>query len=251
MLPLDVHAHIQPDIDPRELDQLSACVVAVTRTSEEFVGVTARRDRTTVWGLGAHPGVPAAHGRFDAEGFRELLTHTPVVGEIGLDGRSRIPPDAQRRTLDAILTILAEHPRLVSLHSSGATGRVLDVLEAHHPQGVVLHWWRGTEAETRRALGLGCHFSINAAEIARPKVLPLVPRDRILTETDHPYGDRSQTAPRRPGRLDDIEAAIARHWDVDINGVRRQVWANLRQIATQTATADIFPGAFQRAMLAA
>lgn len=250
MLPLDLHAHIQPDIDSRDLDRLNACVIAVTRTPEEFDSVTARRHQTTAWGLGAHPSVPAAHDGFDTERFRELLTHTPVVGEIGLDGRSKVSPAAQRRTLEAILTILAEHPRLVSVHSSGATGPVLDAIEAHRPQGVVLHWWRGTEAETRRALDLGCDFSINAAEVAHPKILTLVPRDRVLTETDHPFGDRTQAAPRQPGRVADVEAAMARCWNVDINGVRRQVWANLRQIATQTATADMFPGAFQRAMLA-
>jgi TatD DNase family protein len=251
MLPLDLHAHIQPDIDPRELDRLNACVIAVTRTPEDFDGITARRDQTTTWALGAHPGVPAAHDGFDTDRFRELLTHTPVVGEIGLDGRSKVSPAVQRRTLEAILVILAEHPRLASVHSSGATGPVLDAIEAHRPQGVVLHWWRGTEAETRRALDLGCDFSVNAAEVARPKILSLVPRDRVLTETDHPFGDRSQAAPRRPGRVDDIEAAMARRWKIDIDGVRRQVWVNFRRIATQTATADMFPGAFQRAMLAA
>lgn len=251
MLPLDLHAHIQPDIDSADLDHLNACVIAVTSTLEEFDDVTARRHQTTAWGLGAHPGAPAAHDGFDTERFSELVTHTPVVGEIGLDGRSKVPPDAQRRTLEAIFTILAEHPRLVSVHSSGATRSVLDAIEAHRPQGVVLHWWRGTEAETRRALDLGCHFSINAAEVARPRILSLVPRDRVLTETDHPFGDRRQAAPRRPGRVHDVEAAMARCWNVDIDGVRRQVWANLRRIATETSTADMFPGAFQRGMLAA
>ncbi len=250
MLPLDLHAHVQPDIDPGDLDRLNACVIAVTRTLEEFDGVSARRDRTTAWGLGAHPGVPAAHDGFDTERFRELLGYTPVVGEIGLDGRSKVSAAAQRRTFEAILIILAEQPRLVSVHSSGATGPVLDAVEAHRLQGVVLHWWRGTEAETRRAVDLGCHFSVNAAEVAHPKILSLAPRDRVLTETDHPFGDRRQAAPRRPGRVDDVEAAMARRWSVDISGVRRQVWANLLRIATQTATVDMFPGAFQRAMLA-
>lgn len=251
MLPLDLHAHIRPDIEPRELDLLSANVVAVTRSLEEFNAVLARRDRSIVWGLGVHPGVSAAHRGFDAAQFRELLTRTAVVGEIGLDGRSKVPKDTQQRTLDAVLAILTENPRVTSVHSSGATGRVLDAIETHRPLGVVLHWWRGSEAETRRALDLGCHFSFNAAEAARPKALPLVPRDRVLTETDHPFGDRRQTAPRRPGRVDQVEAVLARHWNVDVKDVRRQVWANLRDVATDTASVDMYPGEFQRTMLAA
>lgn len=78
-----------------------------------------------------------------------------------------------------------------------------------------------------------------------------MPRDRVLTETDHPFGDRHRATPGRPGRVDDVEAAMAGVWDIGIGAVRRQVWANLRAIATRSATADMFPGAFQRAMLAA
>lgn len=250
MLSLDLHAHIKPDIDPRELDLLEACVVAVTRTPEEFASVAGRRDKAVAWALGAHPGVPAAHENFDADRFRELLNDAPIVGEVGLDGRSSVPSDVQRRTLDEILAILTKEPRLTSIHSSGATNAVLHAIEAHRPEGVVLHWWRGAEAETRRGLELGCYFSINAAEVVRPKVLDLLPKDRVLTETDHPYGDRRETTPRRPGRVSFVEAALAQRWNVDINGVRRQVWLNLRQIATQTATADKLPPAFQRSMLA-
>lgn len=251
MLPLDLHAHIRPNIRPRELDLLNACVIAVTRTLEEFQSVTTRRDGSTAWSLGAHPGVPEAHEDFDSKHFRELLTDAPVVGEIGLDARSKVPIESQRRTFDAILAILDEYPRLASVHSAGATGPVLDAIEAHRSHSVVLHWWRGTEEETHRALELGCHFSVNAAEVARPKILSLVPRDRILTETDHPFGDRHQASLRRPGRVDDVEAALAGVWDIDVGAVRRQVWANLRAIAARSATADMFPGAFQRAMLAA
>lgn len=251
MIALDLHAHIKPDIDPRELDLLEACVVAVTRTPEEFASVTGRRDKAVAWALGAHPGVPAAHENFDADRFRKLLNDAPVVGEVGLDGHSKVSLDVQRRTLDEILTILTKESRLTSMHSSGATKGVLDAIEAHRPQGVVLHWWRGTETETRRALELDCYFSINAAEVVSPKVLDLLPKDRILTETDHPYGDRRETTPRRPGGVGAVEDALAQRWNVDINGVRRQVWSNLRQIATQTATAEKLPPAFQRSMLAA
>lgn len=251
MLALDLHAHIKPDIDSQELDLLEACVVAVTRTPEEFASVTRRRHKAVVWALGAHPSVPAAHENFDANRFQKLLNDAAVVGEVGLDGRSKVSSDVQRRTLEAILAILTKDSRLTSVHSSGATKAVLDAIEAHRPRGVVLHWWRGTEAETRRGLELDCYFSINAAEVVRPKVLDLLPKDRILTETDHPYGDRREEKPRRPGRVEMVEAALAKQWNVDINGVRRQVWANLRQIVTQTATEEKFPPAFQKSMLAA
>lgn len=104
----------------------------------------------------------------------------------------------------------------MSIHSSGASKLVLDALEAHRLKGVVLHWWRGTAAQTHRGLELGCHFSINAAEVTRPKVLDSLRRDRVLTETDHPYGDRSEAMPRRPGQVHAVEVALAERWNVDI-----------------------------------
>jgi TatD DNase family protein len=183
--------------------------------------------------------------------FVAALAVWGVVGEIGLDGRSKVPMEIQQRTMEAVLAVLTESPRLVSVHSFAATGPVLDVIGRHGLQGVVLHWWRGTESQTRRALDLGCYFSINAAEVAKPKVLDLLPRDRVLTETDHPFGDRHQTRPRRPGRVSVVEDALARCWGVNTGTVRRQVWDNFRRIAIQAAAADLLPEAFQRTMLSA
>lgn len=251
MLPLDSHAHIQPAIDPRDLRDLDACVVALTRTLDEYERVAGRRDHATVWGLGVHPGLPEAYESFQVARFLELLNGAQVVGEIGLDGQSKVPMGTQRRTLDAILAALAERPRLASLHSARATGAVLEAIEAKHSQGLVLHWWRGTQAETRRALDLGCYFSVNTAEVLNPKAIDLLPPDRVLTETDHPFGDHRQSPPRRPGRVGDVEAALAMRWGFDVNGVRRQIWANFCRLATNTATAAGLPATFQRTMLAA
>jgi TatD DNase family protein len=251
MLALDLHAHIKSDIDPRELALLEACVVAVTRTPAEFARVAGRHEDNVAWGLGAHPGVPAAHQEFDATRFRDLVNRAAIVGEIGLDGRSKVALEVQRRTFGAILNILADEPRLASVHSSGACELVLDAIEACRPRGVVLHWWRGTEAETQRGLALDCYFSINAAEMIGPNTLDLLPRDRVLTETDHPYGDRAEGTRRRPGRVQTVEAALAERWSLDVYGVRRQVWANFLRLSTETGTSERFPPAFQRTMLAA
>ncbi len=249
MLPLDLHAHIDPRITSIELDGLNACVVAVTRTADEFAAVLSRRDQSTVWGLGAHPGISSAHEDFNTESFRKLLHESPVVGEIGLDGRSDVTLAVQTRTFDAILAILRDHPRLTSVHSVAATAAVLEVIQSHRPKGLVLHWWRGSKVETNRALDLGCYFSINAAEVFQPRILSLLPPERILTETDHPFGDRREAKPRRPGHVDTVEACLSRHWDLNVEEVRRRVWANLLQIATETATIESLPAAFQSAFL--
>jgi len=249
MLALDCHAHVAPHISETELESLASCVVAVTRSLQEYAGVAQRRDRATTWGVGVHPSVPGAHTEFDADRFRSLLARAAVVGEIGLDGRSRIQMEVQEVTFAAILECLTEVPRIASVHSVAATARVLEAIGGRSLPGVVLHWWRGSEAETRQALELGCYFSLNAGEAASPKVIHLLPRDRVLTETDHPFGDRKQRPPRRPGRVSGIEIALAEQWATDVTNVRRQVWQNFRRLATETRTIDLLPPAFQRTML--
>lgn len=251
MKSLDCHAHIALDIASSELARLNACVVAVTRSPKEYSLVQRRNDLSTVWALGAHPGIREPHEAFDIAKFCKLLEDAPIVGEIGLDGHSRVQMDRQQQTFESILTVLKDSPRVASVHSVAATELVIGSLETHKPTGIVLHWWRGTKQQTGRALKLGCCFSVNAAEVDNPKLLDILPRERVLTETDHPFGNRHQHGLRRPGEVTYVENALAAHWEISVAAVRRQIWGNFRRLAMQTGTVELFPEAFQKAMLAA
>ena len=193
--PLDMHAHVATSTTPRQLERLGAVVFAATRSLDEYERVATRKDLVTVWGVGSHPGVPAAIDNFDAERFRRFVERTPFVSEIGLERRSKVDLGSQQAVFTSILDILEGTPRIVSLHSSGAIDAVLDAIKAHPAPGLVLHWWRGNAAQTRRAVELGCWFSVNAAGLKYPADVALIPLDRLLTETDHPTGDRSSPTP--------------------------------------------------------
>lgn len=244
--PLDLHAHINPKTRPVDLERLGAVVFAATRSLDEYESVRTRRDQVTVWGVGCHPGVAQAQHDFDAERFGSLLASTAFVSEIGLDRRSKVPLEEQERVLDSILGHLQAAPRIASIHSSGAPGRVLDALERRQIRGAVLHWWRGDDSQTRRAVQLGCWFSINAAGVKYPHHVSLIPIERILTETDHPSGDRTSTSPRQPGSVDDVEQALARIYSVDVQVVRGQVWTNLARLVGETNVEYLLPTAVRR-----
>lgn len=250
MLPLDFHAHLHPGIQPGAIVDLSACVVAVTRSLREFAQVADRSETSVTWCVGVHPSVPMSHTEFSVGRFSDLLGKTPIVGEIGLDKSSPVSQKDQLNTFETILATVAETPRILNIHSAGSSKLMIEIIDAYRPKGVVLHWWRGTIAETERALDLGCSFSINSAEIARPRIMNVLPRDRVLTETDHPFGDRNETGRRRPGRLDNVESALAEQWNVEVSGARRQVWKNLLDIVDATDTGTMFPAIFRRSMLA-
>lgn len=251
MLPLDLHAHVQPGIEPNELLALRSCVAAVTRSIDEFDATAARRDSSVIWGVGCHPGLSRAVTGFSIERLKSAIMRTPLVGEIGLDRASRVPFDDQRAAFLAILRALVESPRMMSIHSYGATADVVAALEAERPLGVILHWWLGDESETRAAIELGAYFSINASQAKRWSALELVPASRVLLETDHPFGDKSERAPRRPGNLIAAETHVARRLGIQPAELRLQAWKNLKTMVDQLDLFDMLPRDFQVQLIAA
>ncbi len=249
--PIDLHAHVSPKASPAELECLGAVVFAATRSIAEFESVSGRRDQVTVWGLGCHPGVPEAQSAFDSAKFATLLSSTPYVSEVGIDRRSKVPMKSQSQVLNSIFESLLSKPRITSVHSSGAAGAALDLLERRPIKGAVLHWWRGDHSQTRRAIELGCWFSVNAAGAKYPTEIATIPPDRLLTETDHPSGDRGSTPPRQPGRVGDVETALAQIHGISAAAVRRQVWSNFLRLVDEVGVFDLLPLPVRRMLAAA
>lgn len=123
--------------------------------------------------------------------------------------------------------------RIMSLHSREATSLILDLLEAHRWAGApVMHWFSGTKAELRRAINLGCWFSVGPAMLRTSKGRSLVssmPADRILTETDGPFARCGKT-PLMPWVANKVLLALARLWNVTESEVQRQLLNNLRSL---------------------
>lgn len=202
-------------------------VFAVTRSLDEYEEVRRRSDAVTVWGPGCHPGVAAAQRSFNEGRFATLVNHAPFVGEVGLDGSSRVPIERQCEVFDSILRIVAATPRPISIHSFRATSPVLDLIQAAGVKGAILHWWLGSEAETRRALDLGCLFSVNQSMNPSKLMAFGVPITSFLPETDHPHGNRHGTAPNQPGQTLEVERAVAHTFGVTSAQVRHQFWSTL------------------------
>ena len=238
---LDVHSHISPDIAPDELEKLGAVVFIATKSLIEYTKVVDRRDLASVWGVGCHPSLVRAQSSFNSEQFKHAIKQTPYVAEVGLDGDSRVPIGRQEATLRTILSITEQNSRIVSLHSYRATTPLLTLLSnLNRPKGLVLHWWLGNEEETKRALDIGCYFSINFSMMRLSDAWKSMPLERLLIETDHPFGDRFSVAPHFPGSVQDVEAAIARQYGINPYELRRQTWINFARIVKDTDTYELF-----------
>lgn len=246
---LDLHAHVDPGIDVQELSRLGV-VFAATRSLAEADTATARSDEHTIWGVGCHPGLVGAQKAFTRDRFQSLITRTAFVSEIGMDGKSRVPLATQQATLDSILAVLQQTPRIASLHSYQASDHILDALERHPIRGAILHWWLGNEHQTRRAIALGCLFSVNASSVRRSDLLDIIPLDRLLTETDHPFGDRQGRRSARPGLVDAVEQTLAQHHGKAVSLIRAMMWRNLAQLVEETGCAQLMPSAVRRQLAA-
>jgi TatD DNase family protein len=250
ILPLDTHAHIEPDIAPTELVALRSCVVAVTRTLSEYAKTRERLDPSVVWGAGCHPGLARGVKGFSALRMKDAIATTPVIGEVGLDGAARTPMESQLAALRQILEVTAETPRVLSLHSYRATSLVVRELREFRLGAVILHWWLGSPEETEAAVEAGAYFSLNASQAKKWKNLRLVPLGRLLLETDHPFGDRSESQPRRPGNLSQTESAVSAEFSISPDALRLQTWRNLKTIAEKLNLVEMFPRDFQIQFLA-
>jgi TatD DNase family protein len=247
---VDLHAHIDVSIAPTELRQLGAVVFCATRSLDEADAALARDDEQTVWGVGCHPGLVGAHKAFERERFADLVQRTAFVSEVGLDAGSRVPMSTQQETLATVLAELQGSPRITSLHSYKATDLVLAALEAQTIEGAVLHWWLGDSSQTRRAIDLGCFFSVNASSVRRTDLLDIIPLDRLLTETDHPFGDRRGGRGARPGLVTTVEEQLALHYAQAADRIRAVIWDNLARLTSNAGCMALLPRAIRVQLLA-
>lgn len=241
MLPIDFHCHIDPQISHDDMRDLEAVVFAATPSLSEARGALGRSDEFAVWGVGCHPGLVRSQRAFNQQLFSHMTDGSAFVSEVGLDGDSRVPLVKQVDVLGAVLEVLRDKNRIVSLHSYRASSEMLAALAVNPLPGMVLHWWLGSVEQTREAVAMGCYFSVNASSVRRREILDVIPSSRILTETDHPAGDRFAGRDARPGNVTAVERALSRHYGVDQREIREQMWRNLDHLVHDTAVGDLLP----------
>jgi TatD DNase family protein len=205
--------------------------------------------------LYVHPAV-GLHPEAVAERYQELpvleeyIGESRLVGEVGLDGS----PEHQRswsRQVEVFTRTLTGAQRLggriVSIHSRRAAGDVLKCIGQHTtPDRVlpILHWFSGSATEARRAVELGCYFSINRRSLNHETGVSLIrslPEDRLLTETDGPFTSRDGQ-PSEPADVLTTVERLAAARKVTIPEMTRVVIMNAQRVfafAGLTVEADL------------
>lgn len=260
---IDTHCHLTYDGLRDRLDEVLAYAKTRGVTGMVSVGTApddsalavelasacnAKRDETgvSVWTTaGLHPlhsdevtDLPAM-----VDALRNTLDKPGVValGEMGLDQHYPEPAlEIQIPAFEAQLELAAEREGLpVVIHNRKATDRTLSILRSSGLPGdrFLFHCFTGSPEEARAILDFGAWLGFtgivtfkSARDVAEAS--DLVPRDRLMIETDSPYltpEPHRKVRPNEPGYVADVAAFLANRRGETLHAFTEQTDANARR----------------------
>lgn len=221
---VDTHCHLDVLADP-DAAVAEAASAGVTRLicmgldagSSRGVLDLARRHEGVFAGAGHHP---TSSEEPDLAALRELAADSKVVaiGEVGLDfgHPERAPAATQVAWLHALCDLAGELDLPLSIHNREAEEQLLEVLRAHPGVRGVMHYWALDWSWAERFLELGFHLSFSGLATRQSRdavreVAKRMPADRLLLETDSPFGmPRGRpNGPNQPAWLVDVAEVVA------------------------------------------
>jgi TatD DNase family protein len=158
-----------------------------------------------------------------------------VIGEIGLDFEHVGGPnnELQVERLNQAFDIAVDMDLPVSVHNRGAATELLAAIHAHPGLRGVMHYFALDWEWAQRFLDAGFFLSF-AGLITRPsrdalrEVVKRCPADRLLLETDAPYGNpqKRMGEPNRPAYLIDTAELVAELRGISVEQLADQERSN-------------------------
>lgn len=225
---IDTHCHFdmmpRPEAYIRQKEQAGDFVIGMTNLPSHFkLGIPFIRDYKHIrLALGLHP-LLAADSIRETNLFREYIDQTSYIGEIGLDfsKASVRTRDVQISVLKELLAALQGKIKIVSIHSRKAEKELLSLLCEYDIKNVVFHWYSGPTALIPEILSKGYYFSINESMTLSKKgrsIIDMIPRNRILTESDAPYNEKSDIK-KAMTNIQITEAEVYRNFRELLSGI--------------------------------
>ena len=206
---IDIGANLTHESFSADLDVVLQRAADVEVTQMVVTGSSVNESRAALRLAKAHPGRlfatagihPHEAKTFDTTtvpALRELAHEKQVVciGECGLDfNRDYSPRDAQRSCLEAHLELAVELNMPVFLHERDAADAMIHVLKEFRSRlpRAVIHCFTGDRSALVRYLDLDMHIGITGwiCDERRGRhlhdIVPLIPPNRLMIESDAPY----------------------------------------------------------------
>lgn len=247
---VDTHLHLE-ELDDPDAAVAEARAAGVTRLIT--MGTDLATSRGAVEMAGRLEGVFAAAGHHaqneedpDLAAFRALLADQRVVavGEVGLDGsggEGYAQMERQMAWFGGLCDLALEAGLPVSVHVRESADLVLRVLKARPGLTGVMHYFALDQAWAERFLDLGFHLSFaglvtRATRDELREVARRCPADRLLLETDSPFGlpaSRKRERQNRPAFLVDTAALVAEVRGIPVEELAEIEWENAHSLFTR------------------
>jgi TatD DNase family protein len=191
----DTHFHLDLQKDRasaiREIEERQIYTIAVTNLPDLYRKESAEiASKFIRFALGFHPEIFFKY-KSQVSLMWDLLPEASYIGEVGLDYTDIEGQKEQAAFFSELVDRCRyDSKKIMTIHSRRAVGNVLDILGDNYRFKAILHWFIGSDEELRKAIELGCYFSVNGAMMKSKRfldMLPLIPSNRILLETDSPF----------------------------------------------------------------
>ena len=261
---IDSHCHLADEAFEADLEAVVArardagVTGALTILDPTSEAEAARADRVaSAWpavrfALGVHPHQAAAFID-NPEGAVMLVREAcaaragaVAIGEIGLDYHYDFAPRAtQIEVFRRQIALARELRRPVVIHTREADDDTIDALRSEGGGEVtgVFHCFTGDAAFARRALDLGFHVSFSGIVTFRSagairEAATIVPRDRLLIETDSPYLAPAPFRGKRnePARVARVLEAVAETRSAGVEETAEATSLNYARLFRPTGT---------------
>lgn len=197
---IDTHCHIDmldnPEAFLRIQEREGNITIGMTNLPSHFnMGYPYFRNlRRSRLALGYHP-LLVAENPNELRLFKNYLSYTSYIGEIGLDfSREGIGSrDRQVEMLRKLLECISGERKIVSVHSRQAEKELYSLLREYDIKNVIFHWYSGPLTLIKEIEDAGYYLSINEAMTCSQhgmEAIEQISKDRILTETDAPFNER-------------------------------------------------------------
>ena len=156
-----------------------------------------------------------------------------AIGEIGLDKTEKLDFKKQIYFFKQQLEIAKQLNVPAIIHTRKAEKEVIEILEEFQYNKIILHCFSGNFKLVEKAVALDFYFSIPTNVVRSEhfqKMLKIVPKEKILTETDTPYLSPFREKQNEPAFISESIKKISEIWDILEKEVEEQIEKNYEQL---------------------
>jgi len=180
--------------------------------------------------IGVHPS-EAASTPVGLDDLSPLWEAADGVGEVGLDPKySEVSASsAQMELFKAQVEVAGRLKKPLQVHTRGAEGACLDVLEGYSLGSVLMHWFEGEELLERVLSRPRTFVSFGPAILYSKKLLRIAkrcPPEAILAESDGPVAFAALGGAGGPGLVPSVAFRLAELWGKSLDEAFLQLSLN-------------------------